>query len=72
MEKIKVLEDTCIGCRACAAIVEEVFKINEQGFAEVIMDQIPEELKEDVQDAMDGCPTGAIIEDTTKEDVQDN
>lgn len=67
MEKIKVLEDVCIGCRACAAIAPDVFEINDEGVAEAKTDIIPENLKEDVLDAKEGCPTGAIVETTNEE-----
>ena len=66
MEKIKVLEDVCIGCRACAAIAPDVFEINDEGVAEAKTDIIPENLKEDVLDAKEGCPTGAIVETTNE------
>ena len=29
--KVKVNEDACIGCGACAAIAPEVFEINDEG-----------------------------------------
>lgn len=67
MENVKVLKDVCIGCRACQAIVPDVFEINEEGVAEVKTENIPENLKEDVQDAVEGCPTGAIVEASNEE-----
>lgn len=67
MEKLKVLEDVCIGCRACAAIAPDVFEINDEGYAQVKTETIPENLKEDVQDAKEGCPTGAIVETSNEE-----
>ncbi len=61
--KFKVDENSCIGCGACEAICEEVFKINDEGFAtatdEVITD---EETKQNATEAMEGCPTSAISE----------
>jgi len=64
--RVKVNKDACIACGACAAIADEVFEIkdtDEGMFAEAIKGDVPKELEDDVQDAMDGCPTGAIVED---------
>lgn len=62
--KFKVDQDKCIGCGACEAICEEVFKIGDEGLAEASKDEIKDEkIKESAIDAMEGCPTGAIEED---------
>lgn len=66
MEKVKVNEDVCIGCGACQVIANEVFEINDEGLAEVIkgkenIEELTEEVKEEVIDALEGCPTGAIV-----------
>lgn len=59
--KFKVNEDACICCGACQAICEEVFEINDEGFAEAKDIEVTnEEIKENAIDAMEGCPTGAI------------
>ena len=60
--KLKVNKDLCIGCGTCQAVVDEVFQIQEDGLAGVIVDEIPESLVEDAMDAKDGCPTDAIEE----------
>ncbi len=60
--KLKVNKDLCIGCGACQAVCPEVFEIEDDGFAGVIVDEVKEELKEDAIDAKEGCPTGAIEE----------
>ena len=46
----------------CQAIAPNVFSLNDEGFAEVIKDKIPEELTADVMDALENCPTNAIEE----------
>lgn len=58
--KAKVNKDLCIGCGACQAIVPEVFEIGDDGLAQAISEEINEDLKDDVLDAVDGCPTSAI------------
>jgi ferredoxin len=61
--KFKVNEDACICCGACQAICEEVFEINDEGFAEAKdVEVTDEEIKENAIDAMEGCPTSAISE----------
>lgn len=60
--KLKVNKDLCIGCGACQAVCPEVFEIEDDGLAGVIVDEVNEELKEDAIDAKEGCPTGAIVE----------
>lgn len=65
MEKVRVNDEACIGCGACMAIASDVFEINDEGLAEAkegnnIIDNMDSELKEDVMDAVEGCPTSAI------------
>ena len=60
--KVSVNKDLCIGCGACAAIAPDVFEIGDEGFAEV-KGEVTEEIKDDVTDALEGCPTGAIAEE---------
>ncbi|MDD4036020.1 MAG: ferredoxin [Bacilli bacterium] len=62
--KVNVDEDLCIGCGACPAIVPEVFELNDQGLAYVKTNEYNENKKEEITDAKESCPTGAIsIED---------
>ena len=60
--KVKVNKDVCIGCGACQAIVPEVFEIEDDGLAIAKDIEISDDIKEDVIDAIEGCPTGAISE----------
>lgn len=60
--QLKVDQDVCIGCGACQAIAPDVFQINDEGYAENIVDEIPEEMVEDANDAKEGCPVKAIYE----------
>lgn len=50
----------CIGCGACQALVPEVFEINDEGVAEVIVESVPEDLIKETEDARDNCPVAAI------------
>ena len=58
--KAIVIDNLCIGCGACAALVPDEFDINDDGVAYAINDIIKEEDKELAKDAKDNCPTGAI------------
>ena len=61
--KFKVDEEKCIGCGACAAICDDVFEINDEGFAVAKDDEITDEdVKENAISALEGCPTDAISE----------
>ncbi len=57
--KVKVNKDACIGCGACQSIVPDVFEIEDDGLA-CAKGTVTEENKEDVIDASESCPTGAI------------
>lgn len=61
--KVKVNEDACIGCGACCAICDEVFEMNDEGLSSVIVDEVNEELEDNVKEAIESCPTGAIEEE---------
>lgn len=61
---LKVNQDACIGCGACQALVSDVFDIDDEGLAYVVDNADIEKYSDDINDAIDGCPTGAIsIED---------
>ena len=68
MKKVKVLKDVCIGCGACQAICSSVYEIDDDGLAQVIVEEVPKEVLEDAIDALENCPTCAIVEvDETEE-----
>ncbi len=58
--KVKVNRDSCIGCGACAAICDDVFEIDDEGLSTVKKEEVEDDKKQEVQDAADSCPTGAI------------
>lgn len=58
--KVKVNKDVCIGCGACTAICPDVFEFSDEGFAKAVNETVPEGTEEEVKDAAEGCPTGAI------------
>ena len=43
--KVKVMSDKCIGCGNCVALTEsQVFDFNDDGYAESIVPEVPEEV----------------------------
>ena len=58
--KVEVNRDSCIGCGACAAICSDVFEIDDEGISTVVTEDVSDDQKQEVQDAADSCPTGAI------------
>ena len=65
--KAKVIENMCIGCGACTALVPEEFDINDEGIAYNLNSTVNKENEELVEEAKDNCPTGAI--NVTKEEA---
>lgn len=61
--KVKVEDDLCIGCGACASICSEVFDLNDEGISQVVADSISKDQEEDVKEAIESCPTNAIVEE---------
>lgn len=57
--KMTVDKNACIGCGACVGTCDKVFGFDDN-YAEVIVDEIPEDLKECAMDALEGCPVDAI------------
>jgi ferredoxin len=61
-----VNQETCIACGACGAAAPEIFDYNDEGIAFVLLDEnegteeVPEDLHDDLDDAMEGCPTESI------------
>ncbi len=58
--KVKVNKDVCIGCGACTAICPDVFEFSDEGYAKAISEKVEESKEDEVKDAANGCPTGAI------------
>ena len=58
--KVKIDAEACTGCGLCEDSVPDIFKMGDD-IAEVLKEQIPSELEDDVQDATDNCPVEAII-----------
>lgn len=58
MKKVAIDQTGCISCENCVSICPEVFRMNEEDLAEVYNQ--PEEITQDVLDAIEDCPTMVI------------
>ena len=54
------IEDTCTACGLCCDTCPEVFEMGDD-MAQVIVDEVPSEHEDAVQQAADECPVEAII-----------
>jgi ferredoxin len=54
------IEDTCTACGLCVDTCPDVFQMGSD-MAEVIVDEVPAEFEEAVQQAADECPVEAIV-----------
>ena len=54
------IEDTCTACGLCVDTCPEVFEMGDD-LAQVIVDDVPEEYEDAVQQAADECPGEAIV-----------
>lgn len=52
--------DVCAGHGACVVTCPEVFRIGPDGYAVVLVDEVPAGLEAAVRQAGEECPTGAI------------
>lgn len=50
----------CIGCGLCEGTCPQVFRMGDDGLAEVYTNPIPTESEATAQEARDGCPVEAI------------
>ena len=54
------IEDSCTACGLCEDTCPEVFTIGDE-MAEVLVDEVPAEFEDAVQEAAEDCPVEAII-----------
>lgn len=70
--KVHVDPDLCISCGACVDTCPEVFDWNDEGIAEEQVDEVPEELEDLVREAVESCPTDAIIEEGASDEKEES
>jgi ferredoxin len=67
MPKYTIVDkETCISCGACGAAAPDIYDYDEEGISFVMLDNnegtvsIPDDLMDDLMDAIEGCPTDSI------------
>ena len=57
---VEVNKEKCLGCGMCVGINSDVFDFGDDGLAEANNDNINDDNKDDVENAVNSCPVGAI------------
>jgi len=50
----------CIACGLCPSTCPEVFRMADDGLAEVYVDEVPEAVEPQAKEAEEGCPVNVI------------
>jgi ferredoxin len=58
--KVVVDFDECASNAVCMGIVPEVFEVRDDGYLYILNENPPEEFRDRLREAVNGCPTGAI------------
>ena len=58
--KVVVDFDVCESNAVCMGIVPEVFEVRDDGYLYVLEENPPESMRAKLDEAVKGCPTGAI------------
>ena len=58
--KAEIDRDGCIACGLCVGTCPEVFRMGEDGPAEVYIDMVPADCEQSAIQAQDGCPVSVI------------
>jgi ferredoxin len=59
--KVQINTDLCAGFGICVGIAPEVFQLHDDGYATVLVDDVPADLDDLVRRAASQCPAQAII-----------
>ena len=54
------VDDNCTGCGLCEDTCPEVFQMDDDGVAKVIVDEVPEAAQDSCREAAEACPADAI------------
>jgi len=58
--KVRVDPEICAGFSVCLGLCPEVFQLHDDGYAVVMVGEVPAEHEEAVRAAVSQCPSGAI------------
>lgn len=63
MGNFKVDQDKCLRCGMCTGIAMDIFEFDDEGNIKVDNESINEDNIEEVNEAKNSCPVGAISEE---------
>jgi ferredoxin len=58
--RAEIDRDGCISCGLCVSMCSEVFRMGDDGPAEVYVNPIPSDAENSAFEARDGCPVSVI------------
>jgi ferredoxin len=58
--RVKIDDERCRGHGVCCTLCPQVFELTDDGYAVVVVSEVPAELQGDVRTAVDQCPEHAI------------
>ncbi|HPJ01760.1 MAG TPA: ferredoxin [Candidatus Limiplasma sp.] len=58
--KASIDRSGCIGCELCAEVCPDVFRMADDGLAEVYVDEVPASLVDKAREAEENCPASVI------------
>jgi len=58
--KASIDDGRCRGHGVCTTLCPDVFTLNDDGYAEVVVDEVPYHLEGAAREACDACPENAI------------
>jgi ferredoxin len=58
--KVTVDFDICQSNAVCMEIAPKVFEVRDDGYLYILIDEPPESMRAEVEEAAERCPTGAI------------
>ena len=58
--KVYVDAEICAGFGVCTGLCPEVFELHDDGYAVVLVGEVPTELEDVVREAVNQCPARAI------------
>lgn len=58
--KVRVDSELCAGFGVCLGLAPEVFELHDDGYAVVLVGEVPPELEDAVREAVSQCPANAI------------
>ena len=58
--KINIDQDKCLRCGMCTGIAMDIFEFDDEGNIKVNDENINDENKDSIEDAVNSCPVGAI------------